>query len=277
MTRKRIRTIGVYTALIIGLFIIAIPFYLSLVSSVKTQSELSRNFFGLPVKATLENYFTIMQKGDFLPALSNSFVITVVSLAGFAILLPMASYPISRRMGTSRIYMMLYYYMLASIFIPFQVKMIPIVKLMNTLNIANRWGLILLYLAGSTGEGMFLMTGYLSTIPTDMEEAAYIDGASTWQVFTQIIAPVMRPITATVLIKNCLWVWNDFMMPLMMLNKTSSYWTLPLFQYNFKAEYSFNYTMAFTAYLVSMIPIIVVYAFLQKYIIRGLTAGAVKS
>ena len=105
MTRKRIRTIGVYTALIIGLFIIAIPFYLSLVSSVKTQSELSRNFFGLPVKATLENYFTIMQKGDFLPALSNSFVITVVSLAGFAILLPMASYPISRRMGTSRIYM----------------------------------------------------------------------------------------------------------------------------------------------------------------------------
>ncbi|MCI8662421.1 MAG: carbohydrate ABC transporter permease [Hungatella sp.] len=275
MTRKRIRTIGVYTALIIGLFIIAIPFYLSLVSSVKTQSELSRNFFGLPVKATLENYFTIMQKGDFLPALSNSFVITVVSLAGFAILLPMASYPISRRMGTSRIYMMLYYYMLASIFIPFQVKMIPIVKLMNTLNIANRWGLILLYLAGSTGEGMFLMTGYLSTIPTDMEEAAYIDGASTWQVFTQIIAPVMRPITATVLIKNCLWVWNDFMMPSMVLRLREDR-TLPLFQYAFQGEYATNYPLVFAAFVMAMIPIMIFYCIMQKNIIEGMMSGAVK-
>ena len=275
MTRKRIRTIGVYTALIIGLSIIAIPFYLSLVSSVKTQSELSRNFFGLPVKATLENYFTIMQKGDFLPALSNSFVITVVSLAGFAILLPMASYPISRRMGTSRIYMMLYYYMLASIFIPFQVKMIPIVKLMNTLNIANRWGLILLYLAGSTGEGMFLMTGYLSTIPTDMEEAAYIDGASTWQVFTQIIAPVMRPITATVLIKNCLWVWNDFMMPSMVL-RLREHRTLPLFQYAFQGEYATNYPLVFAAFVMAMIPIMIFYCIMQKNIIEGMMSGAVK-
>ena len=275
MTRKRIRTIGVYTALIIGLFIIAIPFYLSLVSSVKTQSELSRNFFGLPVKATLENYFTIMQKGDFLPALSNSFVITVVSLAGFAILLPMASYPISRRMGTSRIYMMLYYYMLASIFIPFQVKMIPIVKLMNMLNIANRWGLILLYLAGSTGEGMFLMTGYLSTIPTDMEEAAYIDGASTWQVFTQIIAPVMRPITATVLIKNCLWVWNDFMMPSMVLRLREDR-TLPLFQYAFQGEYATNYPLVFAAFVMAMIPIMIFYCIMQKNIIEGMMSGAVK-
>lgn len=275
MTRKRIRTIGVYTALIIGLFIIAIPFYLSLVSSVKTQSELSRNFFGLPVKATLENYFTIMQKGDFLPALSNSFVITVVSLAGFAILLPMASYPISRRMGTSRIYMMLYYYMLASIFIPFQVKMIPIVKLMNTLNIANRWGLILLYLAGSTGEGMFLMTGYLSTIPTDMEEAAYIDGASTWQVFTQIIAPVMRPITATVLIKNCLWVWNDFMMPSLVLRLREDR-TLPLFQYAFQGEYATNYPLVFAAFVMAMIPIMIFYCIMQKNIIEGMMSGAVK-
>lgn len=275
MTRKQMRTVGVYIALIIGLFIIAIPFYLSLVSSVKTQSELSRNFFGLPLKITFENYLTIMQKGDFLPALRNSFLITIVSLAGFAVLLPMASYPISRRMGTSRIYMILYYYMLASIFIPFQVKMIPIVKLMNSLNIANRWGLILLYLAGSTGEGMFLMTGYLSTIPTDMEEAAYIDGASTRQVFTQIIAPVMRPITATVLIKNCLWVWNDFMMPSMVLRLREDR-TLPLFQYAFQGEYATNYPLVFAAFVMAMIPIMIFYCIMQKNIIEGMMSGAVK-
>lgn len=275
MTRKQMRMVGVYIALIIGLFVIAIPFYLSLVSSVKTQSELSRNFFGLPLKVTFENYLTIMQKGDFLPALSNSFLITIVSLVGFAVLLPMASYPISRRMGTSRIYMILYYYMLASIFIPFQVKMIPIVKLMNSLNIANRWGLILLYLAGSTGEGMFLMTGYLSTVPTDMEEAAYIDGASTRQVFTQIIAPVMRPITATVLIKNCLWVWNDFMMPSMVLRLREDR-TLPLFQYAFQGEYATNYPLVFAAFVMAMIPIMIFYCIMQKNIIEGMMSGAVK-
>ena len=275
MTRKQMRAACVYTALIIGLFIIAIPFYLSLVSSVKTQSELSRNFFGLPFEATLENYLTIMQKGDFLPALSNSFLITIVSLAGFAVLLPMASYPISRRMGSSRFYMILYYYLLASIFIPFQVKMIPIVKLMNTLHIANRWGLILLYLAGSTGEGMFLITGYLSTIPTDMEEAAYIDGASTWQVFTQIIAPVMRPITATVLIKNCLWVWNDFMMPSMVLRLREDR-TLPLFQYAFQGEYATNYPLVFAAFVMAMVPIMIFYCIMQKHIIEGMMSGAVK-
>lgn len=275
MIKKRVKTFIIYLILITGLFIIAIPFYLSLVSSVKTQAELSRNFFGLPIKATFENYITIINKGDFIPALTNSFIITIVSLTGFAVLLPMASYPISRRMGTSKIYTALYYYMLASIFIPFQVKMIPIVKLMNSLNIANRWGLILLYLAGSIGEGIFLMTGYLSTIPTDMEEAAYIDGANTWQVFTQIVSPVMRPIVATVLIKNCLWVWNDFMMPSMVLRVREDR-TLPLFQYAFQGEYATNYPLVFAAFVMAMVPIMIFYCIMQKNIIEGMMSGAVK-
>lgn len=272
---KRARSILTYGALAAGLLLIAVPFYLSVVSSLKTQSELSRNFFGLPAGATFDNYRAIVEKGDFIPALTNSFFITVVSLAGFAVILPMASYAISRRMGSSRLYMVLYFYMLASIFIPFQVKMIPIVKLMNTMGIANKYGLILLYLAGSTGEGIFLITGYLSTIPTDMEEAAYIDGANTRQIFSKIMIPVMKPIIATVLIKNCLWVWNDFMMPSMVLRLRADR-TLPLFQYAFQGEYATNYPLVFAAFVMAMIPIMIFYCFMQRNIIEGLTSGAVK-
>ena len=275
MNSGKIRKFLIYAALIFGLFIIAVPFYLSIVSSFKTQADLSRNFFGLPTTATLENYFEIIHKGDFLPALFNSVMITVISLIGFAILLPMASYPISRRMGTSKIYTILYFYMLASIFIPFQVKMIPIVKLMNTLGLANQYGLILLYLAGSTGEGIFLMAGYLSSLPTDMEEAAYIDGANTVQVFRHVMLPIMRPIIATVLIKNCLWVWNDFMMPSMVLRLPEDR-TLPLFQYAFQGEYATNYPLVFAAFVMAMIPMMIFYCFMQKNIIEGMMNGAVK-
>lgn len=272
---KKVNKILTYTALAAGLLLITVPFYLSIVSSLKTQSELSRNFFGLPVNMNLDNYLMIVSKGDFIPALTNSLFITVISLAGFAVILPMASYAISRRMGSSRLYTALYFYLLASIFIPFQVKMIPIVKLMNTMGIANKYGLILLYLAGSTGEGIFLITGYLSTIPNDMEEAAYIDGANTRQIFSRIMIPVMKPIIATVLIKNCLWVWNDFMMPSMVLRLRADR-TLPLFQYAFQGEYATNYPLVFAAFVMAMIPIMIFYCIMQRNIIEGLTSGAVK-
>ena len=117
----------------------------------------------------------------------------------------MAAYPISRRMRTSKVYSFLYYYMLAGIFVPFLVRMIPVIKLLNSMNLANQTGMILLYLGGATCEGVFLITGYLASVPTDMEEAAYIDGTNTFQVYTQIMYPVMKPIISTVLIKNCLW------------------------------------------------------------------------
>lgn len=272
---KRTYKYLVYGILILGLIVIAVPFYLSVVSSLKSQSELSRNFFGLPMELTFENYYSIVTKGDFVPALTNSFFITVISLIGFAVILPMASYPIARRMGNSRFYMALYFYMLASIFIPFQVKMIPIVKLMNSLSIANKYGLILLYLAGSTGEGMFLITGYLATVPGDMEEAAYIDGANTRQIFTRIMIPVMKPIIATVLIKNSLWVWNDFMMPSMVLRLRTDR-TLPLFQYAFQGEYATNYPLVFAAFVMAMVPIMIFYCVMQKNIIDGMMSGAVK-
>jgi raffinose/stachyose/melibiose transport system permease protein len=264
-----------FIVLLAGLFVVAIPFYLTIVSAFKTDMELYTRFFAIPQTLNLENFKIIFDKPTFLTSFFNSLKITLIGLIGCGIMLPMAAYPISRRMRSSKIYNFLYYYMLAGIFVPFLVRMIPVIKLLNSMNLANQTGLLLIYLGGATCEGVFLITGYLATVPTDMEEAAYIDGASTFQVFTKIMFPVMKPIISTVLIKNCLWFWNDYLLPSLLL-KLPEERTLVLFQYNFKGEYATQYPLVFACLLVSMLPMMVFYFFMQKQIIGGMMAGAVK-
>lgn len=273
-SQRRIQMFS-FTVLLLGLFVVAIPFYLTIVSAFKTDMELYTRFFALPQTLNLDNFKTIFDKPTFMTSFFNSLKITLIGLVGCGIMLPMAAYPISRRMRSSKIYNFLYYYMLAGIFVPFLVRMIPVIKLLNAMNLANQTGLLLIYLGGATCEGVFLITGYLATVPTDMEEAAYIDGASTFQVFTQIMYPVMRPIISTVLIKNCLWFWNDYLLPSLLL-KLPEERTLVLFQYNFKGEYATQYPLVFACLLVSMLPMMVFYFFMQKQIIGGMMAGAVK-
>ncbi|MCH3917951.1 MAG: carbohydrate ABC transporter permease [Spirochaetia bacterium] len=152
----------------------------------------------------------------------------------------------------------------------------PLVILMSRLKMMNTTGLILLAIGSSTCEAVFLYVGFLDSIPRSMEDAACIDGATTAQTFRLIIFPLMRPIIATVLIKNGLWMWNDFMMPLIILNRTWKNWTLTLYQYNFQSKYTTNYALAFAAFVISMLPIMIFYVFMQKDIIGGLTNGAVK-
>ena len=272
--QRRMRAFA-FAVLLLGLGLIAVPFYLTIVSAFKTNTELYNNFFGLPQGLYLENFHVIVNKPTFWIALSNSLQVTLIGLGGCAVLLPMASYPIARRMGTSRAYRFLYFFMVAGLFVPFVVRMMPVIKLLNSMGIADQRGLLLLYLGGATCEGVFLITGYLASVPTDLEEAAYIDGASTVQVFTRIMYPVMQPIIVTVLIKNGLWFWNDYLLPSLLL-KTPEQRTLVLFQYNFKGEYATQYPLVFACLLVAVLPMMVFYLFMQKQIIGGMMAGAVK-
>jgi raffinose/stachyose/melibiose transport system permease protein len=243
----------------------------------KNVGDLTTNFFALPSALNLDNLKKILGGPDYYLALKNSVLVTFVSLIFMAVLLPMISYPISRRMNSSRFYKFLFYFIVAGIFVPFQVKMIPLIKLMNQFGMMNTNGITLLYIAYSTSEGVFLFVGYLSSIPADLEEAATIDGASTFSIFYRIVYPLLKPITATVLIKNSLWVWNDFFMPLLVLNKSSKFQTLPLYLYMFKAgETASAYPLLFTVFFLSMVPMIVVYCFLQKQIVGGIMSGAVK-
>ena len=202
--------------------------------------------------------------------------VTVSSVALVVIFVPALAYAVARNME-KRYYKILYYYILAGIFIPFQVLMLPMVKQMTQMKMLNQTGLILLHLTFSLSTGLFLFVNYIRSLPTEIEEAARVDGCNVFQTYIRIVIHLIKPMVATIIVMDSLGCWNNFMMALLILNKNHNMWTLPLMQYNFKAEYSFNYTMAFTSYIVCMIPIIIVYALGQKYIIKGLTAGAVKS
>lgn len=276
MKKRTIIAALAYLALSFGALLVIFPFYLTVVSSLKDMSDIFSNFFGLPKRVVYDNFLYVLKKPDYFIALRNSVVITGVSVVAMVLFLPMCSYAISRRRFRSGFYNFLYFFMVAGIFIPFQVKMLPMVKLMSQLDLLNRWGAILLYIANSTCEGVFLMVGYLSSMPEDLEEAAYIDGASTNQVFYKIVRPIMKPIISTVVIKNSLWIWNDYFMPSLVLNQSNLNRTLTLYQYSFRTENSTNFTIVFAVMLLSILPIFFVYCLFQKKIVAGMMEGAVK-
>lgn len=266
----------VYALLIMGGLCIILPMYITFITPLKTMRENSLSFFSFPSSLYLGNFHTILTSPKYYAAFINTLYVTAGTLLFSFMLHPMMSYALSRSMQQKKGYKYLYYFLLAGIFIPFQVKMMPLVILMSRINMMNPTGLICLAIGGSTCESVFLYVSYLNAIPCDMEEAAYIDGASTSTTYRLIILPLMKPIIATVLIKNGLWMWNDFMMPLIILNRTWKNWTLTLFQYNFQTQYTTNYSLSFATFVMSMLPIMIFYVILQKHIIGGLTHGAIK-
>ncbi len=265
-----------YALLIIGALTIVLPLYMTAIIPFKTVAENTASYFALPSRFNLDNFRTVLAGGRFFRALANTAYITAFVLLGNAILMPMLSYPIARSMHQSPFYRFVYYFILISIFIPFQVKMMPLVKLLSSLRMMHPTGLSILYIASSIGESVFLYVGYMQSLPEELEAAAYIDGANTFQVYTRIVVPLVKPMMATALIRNGLWIWNDFLLPLIILNRSWTYWTLTLFQYNFRTEYSIDYSLTFAALVMSMIPIMLFYVFAQKHIVSGLTSGALK-
>lgn len=275
MNRKVGKTLT-YIFLTLGAILVLFPLYITIITAMKMPQETAKSFFSLPSSFNLGNFKAVLLKSNYWRYVFNSTIITVVSVGVLIILAPLTAYAISRNMNR-RYYKFLYIYIISGIFVPFQVVMLPIVKLMSKLNMMNRGGMIILYISLGLIQSVFLCVGYIKSIPYDLEEAAYIDGCSTWQAFIKIIYPLMLPMIVTILILNALWIWNDFLLPLTILNKSPNTWTLQLFQFNFKSQYSFDYNLAFASYTLSMLPIIFVYIFSQKYIISGLTAGSVKN
>ena len=258
-----------------GLILILFPLYLVIINSMKSLEEAGKNFFALPSGLYFNNFVELFTNSDYWIFLRNSAKITLISITLIIIIVPSVSYSIARNFK-NKYYKSVYYYLLMGLFIPSQVIMLPITKMMTKLNLLNHMGLIILYASFSITQGVFLFVNYIRGLPYEIEESAHIDGCNVWQTYTRIVLPLVKPMLSTLLIMDVLWIWNDFMLPLLILNRSKAIWTLPLFQYNFKTEYSFNYTMAFTAYLLAMLPMIIIYCMGQKYIIKGLTAGAVK-
>ena len=274
--RTRKKNIPVYVILTLGALLILFPMYITLATTLKTSSESANSFFTLPKSLYLGNYQKVLEDSKLYYAYGNTLMVTLVSLIGEMIILPPMGFAVSRGMKDKKFFRGLYYFFLLGIFLPWQVRMMPVVKLMGWFNLLSPLGITLLYIAHATCESMFLYVGYLSTVSTSIEEAAYIDGASTFQIYSRVILPLMKPILSTVLIREGLAIWNDFQLPLITLNRSYKMWTLAIYLNNYQSEYGVNYNEAFSCLILTCLPIIIFYVLMQKQIMGGLTSGAVK-
>lgn len=266
-----LKTISLYALLLIYLS----PFFFVLINSFKSKREIISNPFGLPDVWSLDNFVTAFQKMDFVSAFVNSLVITFFSVIGIAVFSSMTAYIFVRT--DWRFNKVMFFVMVAAMLIPFQAIMIPLVQIYGGLNLLNsRWILIYMYLGFGSSFAVFLYHGFIKAIPLELEEAAMIDGCSRIQVFFRIVFPLLKPTTLTLIILNVLWIWNDFLLPSLVLISSSNR-TLPLTTFYFHGTYTSDYGLLMAALMLTILPVIIFYAFLQKYIIKGVMEGAVKA
>ncbi|OOE02678.1 ABC transporter permease [Anoxybacillus kestanbolensis] len=258
----------------IGSLFILFPLYMAISIALKTPEELAHSVFSLPTGLHFENFTKAIEATNFFQAFKNSAFITITTVIFTILTNSMVAYAIARNMHR-RFFRILYYYFVSALFIPFPIIMLPIVKQTSAFGMNNPSGLIFLYIVYGIAFNIFIYVGYIRSIPKELEEAAIVDGCSTWGVFWKIVFPLLAPINATIGILTCLWAWNDFLLPLVVLSDQDDM-TLPLVQYVFQSEFGTDYNLAFASYLMALSPMIIVYLFAQKWIISGVTRGAIK-
>jgi raffinose/stachyose/melibiose transport system permease protein len=253
---------------------VLIPLYFTIVTALKTPDQLTGSGLGIPERVDWQNFSDAWELTNFPRALMNSALITVGAVLLTLLTNSLVSYAIARNMHRRR-FRILYYYFVSALFVPFPIIMLPVVKQTSLLNMDNQAGLIFLYVVYGLSFNIFLYVAYIQSIPREMEEAARTDGAGTWTVFWRVIFPLLAPMNATVGILTCLWAWNDFLLPLVVLSDPDAR-TLPLVQYVFQTQFSADYTTAFASYLMAMAPMLLVYAFAQRWVISGVMRGSLK-
>ena len=264
--------------LIAGVITVIFPLYMTVVIALKKPSEMTNDIAGilsLPKHFSLSNFAEAMKVTDFWNSLGNSLLITSVTVV-FAILIhSLLGYAIARNQAHSKFYKFIYFYVVSGMFVPFAILMMPVVKQTAQMGLANRAGVIILYLVFYMPMNVLLYSGYLTNIPMALEEAACVDGASTLTTYWKIIFPIMKPMHATVAVLTALGTWNDVMTPLVIMSGTGKN-TLPLAQLNFQTQFGTNYNLAFASYLLALLPILIFYLICQKHILNGVVNGAVK-
>ena len=264
--------------LILGLITIAFPLYMTVVIAFKQPSEMTNSISGilsLPQHFSLDNFAQAMEVTDFWHSLGNSLLISIVTVVLSVVLHSLMGYAIGRNKAHSKFYKFVYLFVVSGMFVPFAILMMPLAKQTAVMGLANWVVVILLYVVFYMPMNVLLYTGYLTNIPMALEEAAKVDGASTWKTYWRVIFPIMKPMHATVAVLTALSVWNDVMTPLVIMSGTGSN-TLPLAQLNFQSQFGTNYNLAFASYLLALIPILIFYVICQKQILNGVVSGAVK-
>ena len=276
MISKNLSKSVIFLILLFFAIIFLLPIFIIIINSFKSKFSITDAPFTLPNAETfsgIENYVSGITQTDFPAAFFWSLFITVFSVAAIIIFTSMTAWYIVR--AKSILSSIIYYSLVFSMIVPFQMVMFTMSKVANTLRIDNPIGIILIYLGFGAGLSTFMFSGFVKSVPKTVEEAATIDGANTLKTYFLVVFPILKPTTVTVAILNTMWIWNDYLLPYLVIG--NDYKTIPVAVQYLKGGYGSVDMGALMAMLVlSIIPVIVFYLFSQKYIIKGVAAGAVK-
>ncbi|WP_026491877.1 carbohydrate ABC transporter permease [Butyrivibrio sp. XPD2002] len=273
--KRRVSTAARVMVLCIFSLICLAPFYVAICYAFKSKSEFAKTRLAFPTSVYLENFRSAFALKNYFNSVKNSVIVAAFVVFFIVFICSMSAYIIIRK--NNRVYNFIFYVFQMVILIPFQTIMFPLYKEISSMHALNTiWGQIFTEIGVYMGYYVFLYTGFIKGVPIALEEAASIDGCNRFQIFYKIVFPLLKPITMTVIVLCFLASWNDFFLPMIMCQKETAR-TLPLMQFYFFGEYSNEINMAFAAALIAMIPTVIVYFLAQKYIVEGMTAGAVKS
>lgn len=265
-----IKTVG----LVIVLLLYIVPFLFVIVNSFKTRKDIILNPLSLPKAINFDNYVSAFDKMSYMHAFTNSLIVTFFSVILIIICSSMTAYFLVRK--RTKYTQIMFLILVASMIIPFQGIMIPLVKIYGSIGMLNnKWALIYMYVGFGAALAVFMYHGFIKSIPIELEEAAMIDGCTRFQIFWKIVFPLLKPTTMTIAILDVLWIWNDFLLPSLVLIKATER-TLPLSTYYFYGTYTVDYGLSMAGLILTIIPVIIVYLFMQKSIINGVLQGSIK-
>lgn len=252
------------------------PLFLVLINSFKTFSEITSNVLALPTRLVFENFTNAFRIMNYPQYFLNTLIATVVGVCGVVLVSSLAGYRLSRT--KTRYSFIIFMILIAPMMIPFHSFMISLVKVAKELHlIGSPLGLGVLYWGLGASLALFMYHGAVKSVPQELDDCAMIDGASPLRAFFQIIFPLLQPVTVSVVVINTMWMWNDFLLPLLVLSGSKKSLTLQLAAYNFFGLYKVDWNYAMAGVLLTILPAIIFYLSLQRYIIKGMVAGAVKT
>jgi raffinose/stachyose/melibiose transport system permease protein len=249
------------------------PFILVLINPFKDRVEILRNPLALPTELNTTNFVTAFERMDYVTSFLNSLLITVGAGILLVVFPAMLAYYLARY--DYRANKLLFAILVISMIVPFQALMIPFVSIYGTLDLLNsKEALMFFYLGFGVALSTFLYHGFVRSLPIALEEAAFLDGASQFRVFWQVVFPMLRPVTATVIILNALWIWNDFLLPSLVLFSGDR--TLPLQTFSFFGQFTSDLGLVMAGLVLAATPILIFYMLMQRQVIGGVSQGAVK-
>ena len=251
------------------------PIFIIVINSFKTNRDLMLNVLSLPQKFIIDNYTYVWKYINYPRLFLNNVLVTVVGVSGIILFSSLAAYVLART--RSRLSFLIYLFCIVPMLVPFQTIMITLLKSASFLHLTKSdLGMGLQYWGLGIPMAIFLYHGFVNTIPRELDESAQVDGASTLRCFFSIIFPLLKPITSTIVVLDVMWIWNDFLFPLLMVNADNSTRTLTLAAYTFIGTYVTDWQYSMAAMVLAVLPSVIFFIFMQKNIVKGIVAGAVK-